>query len=153
MPDNPNFAKFARAIAETEDASFNPNAHSKKGAMGIMQIEPDVAKEFGAADPYNPYQNINAGVGYLAQLFKKYNGNYTLAAAAYNAGPGAVDEYHGNYQLAAAAYNAGTGNVAKYHGIPPFHQTENYVKKVDALMADLENGDGSNVINDYYNYS
>jgi hypothetical protein len=126
---NPN---FALAIAETE-SGYNQNLVSKKGAIGVMQIMPKTAESLGI-NPKNLEQNIDGGVRYLKTL---------------------LDEYHGNYQLAAAAYNAGSNNVNKYHGIPPFQQTEEYVKKVDALMLAMNNnaGNGSNVINNYYNFS
>lgn len=102
---------FVRAIIHTESA-FNPRARSHKGAQGLMQLMPQTAARFGVSDPWDPMQNIQGGVQYLAFLAERFNGDQTLMAAAYNAGEGAV-ERHG--------------------GIPPYAETEAYVKKVAAL--------------------
>jgi soluble lytic murein transglycosylase-like protein len=77
--------------------------------MGVMQLMPDTASELGVEDPYDAYQNIMGGAKYISQLLEKYDGDIALAAAAYNAGPGAVSQYD---------------------GIPPFEETQNYVTKV-----------------------
>ena len=98
------------AVAYTE-SSFRANATSYCGAQGIMQLMPATAKSLGVTDAYDPVQNIMGGAKYLSQLLKKYNGNTSLALA---------------------AYNGGSGNVAKDNGVPPF--CKSYVNKVEALI-------------------
>lgn len=100
--------KFLEAVAMAE-SSFNPNDVSHSGAVGIMQLMPATAEFLGVEDSYDPYQNIMGGAKYLSQLLKRFNGNYALAAAGYNAGGAAVD---------------------KYDGLPPYTETQNYVVTV-----------------------
>ena len=102
---------FVRAIIHAE-SHFNPKAISKQGAQGLMQLMPETAKGLGVKQPLNAKQNIYGGVKHLARLLKKYRGDNKLAAAAYNAGEGAVK---------------------KYAGIPPYAETEVYVQRVDIL--------------------
>ena len=97
-----------KAVGKSE-SNFNSDAVSRCGAQGVMQLMPATAKELGVTDSFDAEQNIMGGAKYISSLLKKYDGNTTLAVA---------------------AYNAGSGNVAKYDGIPPFTETQNYVKKV-----------------------
>jgi soluble lytic murein transglycosylase-like protein len=98
---------LALAVAQKE-SSMNPAAVSSAGAIGLFQLEPATAASLGV-DPYDPAQNIQGGIRYLSQLLNQYNGDTSLALAAYNAGP---------------------GNVAKYGGVPPFAETQNYVSSI-----------------------
>lgn len=102
---------IVRAIIHAESA-YNPLALSRVGAQGLMQLMPATARRFGVSDAFNPQQNIQGGVKYLAWLLKRFNGNLTLAAAGYNAGEGAVD---------------------KYNGVPPYSETRRYVDRVGVL--------------------
>src|SRR4051812_45364504 len=92
-----------------QESGFNPNARSPAGALGIAQFMPATARGFGI-DPLNPHQSISAQAKYDSNLFKQF----------------------GNWNLALAAYNAGAGAVSKYHGIPPYGETQAYVKAVQA---------------------
>jgi len=104
---------WLRAIAHAE-SGFNASAVSAKGAQGVMQLMPGVASEYGVSNPFASDQSIKAGARYLGDLLRRYRGDLTLAAA---------------------AYNAGIGAVAQYRGVPPYPETQEYVEKVRALHA------------------
>ncbi len=108
-------AAFVKAVIKAE-SNFNPSAISSAGAIGLMQLMPQTAEILGVENPYNPRENINGGVKYLGLL---------------------LDEF-GSHHLAAAAYNAGENNVKKYGGIPPFNQTQNFVKVVMVYYRDYQ---------------
>jgi soluble lytic murein transglycosylase-like protein len=102
---------IVRAIIHAESA-YNPNALSRVGAQGLMQLMPATARRFGVGNAFDAGQNIGGGVQYLAWLLKRFNGDLSLAAAGYNAGEGAVD---------------------KYKGVPPYNETRLYVQRVSVL--------------------
>ena len=105
-------ASLIRALIHTESA-FNPRAVSPKGARGLMQLMPQIASYLGVKNSFDPQQNIAGGTRHLALLIKRYGGNLKLALAAYNAGESAVEQYG---------------------GIPPYRETQEYVRRVLALM-------------------
>ena len=105
---------LVRAVMQVESA-FNPYARSPKGAMGLMQLMPATAQQFGVRNPFNPAENVRAGVAYLRELLDRYENNEELALAAYNAGPGAVDK-HGQT-------------------VPPYRETQNYVAQINQMAA------------------
>jgi soluble lytic murein transglycosylase-like protein len=96
------------------ESNFNPNAVSGAGAQGLTQLMPSTARMLGVTNPLDPAQSLAGGAKYLAQMLKQFNGDVKLALAAYNAGPGAVER-------------AG--------GVPPYQETQNYVKRITDLWA------------------
>jgi soluble lytic murein transglycosylase-like protein len=104
-----------RSIMHAE-SGFDPSAVSRAGAMGLMQLMPDVAVAFGVEHPFDPRENIMAGARLLRELLDQYRGDVRLAVASYNAGPTAIANYGG--------------------AVPPFRETQGYVKRVTGLLAD-----------------
>lgn len=104
---------LVRAIIKVE-SNFNPQACSQKGAMGLMQLMPTTAKSLNVTNPYDPAQNVDAGVRHFKQL---------------------LESYHGNVELSLAAYNAGSTAVRRSRGVPRYRETQNYVKRITQLYA------------------
>ena len=102
---------LVRALVKVE-SNFNPNAVSRKGAMGLMQLMPQTARQLNVSNPFNPEENVDAGVRHLKQL---------------------LESYGGDVRLSLAAYNAGSGAVARSSGMPRYAETRNYVKRITNL--------------------
>jgi soluble lytic murein transglycosylase-like protein len=116
-------ANLVRALIKQE-SNFNPSAVSNKGAMGLMQLMPGTARQLGVSDPFDPQQNVEAGVKHLKQL---------------------LDNYNGDVRLGLAAYNAGEGAVARNNGVPPYRETQDYVKRITE-RAGYANAPGTTVV-------
>jgi soluble lytic murein transglycosylase-like protein len=110
--DNGVDPTLVKAVALVE-SGFNPRAKSAKGAQGLMQLMPKTAAQYGVTNLRDPYQNLTAGTKHLRGLLDMYEGDVTLALA---------------------AYNAGSGAVSRYGGVPAYAETKDYVKKVQAKM-------------------
>ena len=102
---------LVRAVIKVE-SNFNPNAVSRKGAMGLMQLMPSTARQLNVNNPFDPEQNVDAGVRHLKQL---------------------LESYGGDIKLTLAAYNAGAGAVARSSGVPHYAETQNYVRRITNL--------------------
>jgi soluble lytic murein transglycosylase-like protein len=112
---------LVRAVVKVE-SNFNPNAVSRKGAMGLMQLMPSTARQLKVKNPFDPEQNVDAGVRHLKQL---------------------LESYGGDVKLTLAAYNAGAGAVARSSGVPHYAETQNYVRRITNLYyggTDLNSG-------------
>jgi soluble lytic murein transglycosylase-like protein len=112
---------LVRSVVKVE-SNFNPNAISRKGAMGLMQLMPSTARSLNVANPFDPAQNVDAGVRHLKNL---------------------LESYGGDLRLSLAAYNAGSGAVARSAGVPHFTETQNYVRRITDLYT---GGEGSHLI-------
>jgi soluble lytic murein transglycosylase-like protein len=112
---------LVRAVIQVESA-FNPSAVSPKGAMGLMQLMPATARSLGVGNPFDPRQNVGAGVAYLRQLLDRYDNDERLALAAYNAGPGAVDRYG--------------------QAVPPYRETRDYVARISEAAGQARQAEG-----------
>jgi soluble lytic murein transglycosylase-like protein len=102
--------RFVHAVI-WQESKYKPRALSHAGAQGLMQLMPATARRFGCDHANDPTENVEAGTKYLSWLLKRFNGDITLALAGYNAGEGAVD---------------------KYNGVPPYNETQNYVRRITA---------------------
>jgi soluble lytic murein transglycosylase-like protein len=104
-------ANLVRSVVKVE-SNFNPNAVSRKGAMGLMQLMPSTARSLNVTNPFDPEQNVDAGVRHLKKLLENYGGDVNLSLAAYNAGQGAV---------------------ARSAGVPRYRETQDYVRRITDL--------------------
>jgi len=111
-------ANLVRALVKVE-SNFNPNAVSRKGAMGLMQLMPATARQLKVNNPFNPEENIDAGVRHLKQL---------------------LESYRGDVRLSLAAYNAGSGAVMRNRGIPKYGETQSYVRRITNLYGAAQGG-------------
>jgi soluble lytic murein transglycosylase-like protein len=109
--------RFIHAVI-WQESKYEQKARSHVGAQGLMQLMPATAERFGCKDPNDPTENITAGTKYLSWLLKRFDGNVELALAGYNAGEGSVD---------------------KYNGIPPYRETQNYVRLITARYGSSQN--------------
>jgi hypothetical protein len=109
-------ASLIRAVIQTE-SQFNPLAVSRVGAKGLMQLMPRTAQHVGIKNPFDPRENVLGGTKYLSTMFERFKGNTARALAAYNAGP---------------------TTVSRYRGLPPYRETQGYVRKIHKLVADTD---------------
>lgn len=105
--------RLVRAVVQVE-SGYNPRALSRKGAIGLMQLMPETARDMGVDDPWDPEQNVRGGTAYLRRLLDRF----------------------GDLDVALAAYNAGPEAVSRYAGVPPFEETRNYVRQIFCLLDD-----------------
>jgi len=105
-------ASLVKAVAQVE-SGLDPRAVSPKGARGLMQLMPQTASDYGVSDPFDPLQNLRAGAGHLRNL---------------------LDDFDGDLTLALAAYNAGASAVRRHGGVPDFRETRDYVRRVLARL-------------------
>lgn len=117
---------LVRAVVKVE-SNFNPNAVSRKGAMGLMQLMPSTARQLKVNNPFDPEQNVDAGVRHLKQL---------------------LESYGGDIKLTLAAYNAGAGAVARSSGVPRYAETQNYVRRITNLYYGRSAASSSEVSHD-----
>jgi len=115
---------LVRAVVQVE-SGFNPYARSPKGALGLMQLMPATAREFGVANAFDAAENVRGGVAYLRRLLDRYGDDEQLALAAYNAGPGAVDRYGEN--------------------VPPYRETQNYVTRIKQIAGPVVRVPGTKI--------